>query len=390
MPWWQMLVSLYSGCFYEPRPRIELIREIFKLARVLFFGMVGIIALAYVINIDFVKVAGFIPAYSLLLLSVLGWRFAWRGLVGEQVRKRREKVVIFQNGDNIAEYSNFSVIEKIKLDTLNPSIPQRILQYNDVDGIVIESNGSSRENLLRIISRLTETKYEIYVSPKCYPLVYQYFLIQKVPDSPFLKVIFHPLSTWDQFLKRVIDIVLSITTLMILAPFLLVLGFFIKLDDPGPVFYKQRRVGFRGKEFILYKFRSMISDAERHTGPVWAQKNDARITRIGKIMRPFRLDELPQLFNVLKGDMSFVGPRPERPAFVETLKKNVPFYSLRLTVHPGITGLAQVKHTYDTSVDDVRRKLTYDLEYVNNMSLNLDLKIFLKTVLTVLKKEGAH
>jgi lipopolysaccharide/colanic/teichoic acid biosynthesis glycosyltransferase len=134
----------------------------------------------------------------------------------------------------------------------------------------------------------------------------------------------------------------------------------------------------------------MISDAEKYTGPVWAVKNDKRITRIGKVLRPFRLDELPQLINVLKGDMSFVGPRPERPHFVENLKREIPLYRLRLNVHPGVTGLAQVRHTYDKSIDDVRRKLEHDLEYINNLSLNLDLKIFLKTILTVLKKEGAH
>jgi lipopolysaccharide/colanic/teichoic acid biosynthesis glycosyltransferase len=134
----------------------------------------------------------------------------------------------------------------------------------------------------------------------------------------------------------------------------------------------------------------MISDAEKHTGPVWARKNDNRITRMGSIMRPLRIDELPQLFNVLEGNMSFIGPRPERPAFVEQLKKEIPLYNLRLNVHPGITGLAQVKHRYDRSIEDVKNKLEHDLEYINNMSLRLDLKIFFKTILTVLKREGAH
>jgi exopolysaccharide biosynthesis polyprenyl glycosylphosphotransferase len=214
--------------------------------------------------------------------------------------------------------------------------------------------------------------------------------VQKIPDSPFLKIIFHPLSTWDQFLKRVVDIVLSLGALFILAPFLTLVALLIRIDSKGPIFYKQKRSGFRGKDFILYKFRSMISDAEKHTGPVWAEKNDQRITRLGRILRPLRIDELPQLLNVLRGDMSFVGPRPERPAFVEQLREIIPLYTLRLTVHPGITGLAQVQHAYDVSVEHVKRKLEYDLRYINNMSLRLDLKIFLKTVLTVLKKEGAH
>jgi exopolysaccharide biosynthesis polyprenyl glycosylphosphotransferase len=188
----------------------------------------------------------------------------------------------------------------------------------------------------------------------------------------------------------VIDIVISIVSLTVLSPILFLLGILIRVDTPGPVFHKQERVGLRGKRFTLVKFRSMVSDAEKHTGPIWAEKNDKRITRIGRIIRPFRLDELPQIVNVLRGEMSFVGPRPERPAFVDDLTKAIPFYGLRLTVHPGITGWAQVKHNYDQSVSDVKKKLEFDLEYINNMSIRLDLKIFLKTVLTVLKKEGAH
>jgi len=264
------------------------------------------------------------------------------------------------------------------------------LEKNNIDGIVIESNGNRQEDILNIISQFAETRYEIFISPKLYPLVYNYFLIQKVSDSQFLKIIFYPLSQWDQFLKRVMDIFLSSIALFILSPILIIISLFIKIDTPGPILYNQKRVGFRGKKFSLYKFRSMISDAERHTGPVWATKNDRRITRVGRILRPFRLDELPQLFNVLKGDMSFVGPRPERPHFVARLQNEIPLYSLRLNVHPGVTGLAQVKHTYDETIDDVKRKLGYDLEYINNISLRFDLKIFLKTILTVLKKEGAH
>jgi exopolysaccharide biosynthesis polyprenyl glycosylphosphotransferase len=221
-------------------------------------------------------------------------------------------------------------------------------------------------------------------------MIYQYSLVEKIEGSSFLKVIFHPLSSWDRFLKRVIDIVISVVSLTVLSPILLLLGILIKLDTPGPVFYKQARVGLRGKKFTLIKFRSMISDAEKQSGPVWAKKNDKRTTRVGRIVRPYRLDELPQLFNVLKGEMSFVGPRPERPAFVKHLGEAIPFYGLRLIVYPGITGWAQVKHNYDRSLDDVKKKLAFDLEYINNMSLRLDLKIFLKTVLTVMKKEGAH
>ncbi len=386
--YWLFLFQTFD--LYESRTRIQLINETFKVIQVIFLGFLIVLATAFLLGIDFIKARGFIPSYLIMMGVVIAWRFLWRGLFGEYKKPIQEKVIIFQNGDRIDNYSHFSVVEKIKLSSINPTIPASILNYPGVDGVIIESGGNKPEQILKIISQLASTRFEIFVSPKLYPLIYQYFLVQKVSESPFLKIIFHPLSTWDRFLKRIVDIILSIMGLIVFGPIMLFTALMIKLDSHGPILYKQKRVGFRGDTFTLFKFRSMISDAEKHTGPVWARKNDHRITRIGSIMRPLRIDELPQLFNVLDGDMSFIGPRPERPAFVEQLKKKIPLYSLRLSVHPGITGLAQVKHRYDRSIEDVKEKLEHDLEYVNNISLRLDLKIFFKTMLTVLKREGAH
>ncbi len=379
-----------SSDLYISRFKIQLMDDLFRLLRALFIGMIIIAGLGYLIHIDFIKAPGFIPTYVILLTFFVMWRLFWRGLIGQYLRKRQEKVIIFKNGDVSEDYGGFNIVKKIKIDEFHVSDPIEIFKKNNIDGIVIESNGKPRAETLNIISRFAEKNYEIYVTPKLYPLVYQYFLVSKVPDSNLLRVIFHPLSTWDQFLKRLIDILLGSISLVVLSPIMLLITFFIKLDGPGPVFYKQKRVGYRGTEFVLYKFRSMVSDAEKLTGPIWAVKNDTRITRVGRILRPFRLDELPQLFNVLSGDMSFVGPRPERPHFVKNLKDQIPLYILRLTVHPGVTGLAQVKHSYDRSIEDVKKKLEYDLQYINNMSLRLDLKIFLKTIITVLSRAGAH
>jgi len=384
------LFMFQSSDLYVSRTKVQLMDDLFRVFKALFFGIIIIIALAYVVNIDFIKAPGFIPSYIITLSALVIWRLFWRGMVGENIKPHPNKVLIFQNGEPDVHYSQFNIVKKIKLQDLEQTVPQDIFRNNNIDGIIIESNGKRREQVLNIISQFTQDKYEIFVSPKLYPLVYQYFLIQKIPDSTLLKIIFHPLSAWDRFLKRTMDIVLSLLALVILSPILFVITLFIKIDSRGPVLYKQRRVGFRGKKFTLYKFRSMISDAEKHTGPVWAAQNDKRITRVGRILRPLRLDEWPQLFNVVKGDMSFVGPRPERSHFVERLKKEIPLYNLRLNVHPGVTGLAQVRHNYDRSIEDVKKKLEYDLEYVNKISLRLDTKIFLKTILTVLHKQGAH
>jgi lipopolysaccharide/colanic/teichoic acid biosynthesis glycosyltransferase len=162
----------------------------------------------------------------------------------------------------------------------------------------------------------------------------------------------------------------------------------IRLDSPGPVIYSQERVGQHGKPFRIYKFRSMVQDAEKMTGPQWAAKNDPRITRVGRWIRKLRIDEIPQFWNVLKGEMSLVGPRPERPYFVEKFKKEIPLYTRRLRVRPGISGWAQIKGAYDSSIDDVKQKLQYDLFYLENMSLRMDLKILLNTVYVILTGRG--
>ena len=154
--------------------------------------------------------------------------------------------------------------------------------------------------------------------------------------------------------------------------------------------YKQERVGKEEKIFEIYKFRTMVQDAEKQTGPVWAQENDHRVTSIGKILRRSRLDEIPQLLNILKGEMSLVGPRPERLYFVEKLNDEMPTYWERIKVKPGLTGMAQVEHSYDRSLDDVKIKLEHDLYYMENASLKLDLTILLKTVLVMLKGRGAQ
>ena len=190
-------------------------------------------------------------------------------------------------------------------------------------------------------------------------------------------------------LKRALDVGMSIALLIPCLPIMLLSALIIRLESPGPVIYTQRRVGLHENEFTVYKFRSMRQDAEKH-GAVWAQANDARVTRFGKFIRKVRIDELPQLWNVLKGDMSFIGPRPERMEFVKKLEQKIPFYSLRHSVKPGLTGWAQVCYPYGASEEDARHKLEYDLYYIKNMSMLLDIKIILKTVGVVLFPKGAR
>lgn len=190
--------------------------------------------------------------------------------------------------------------------------------------------------------------------------------------------------------KEILDRGIAAIFLLLLSPLFAIIALAIRIDSPGPTFYRQKRVGKNGRTFELYKFRTMIPDAERHTGPMLALENDPRITRIGKILRKTRLDELPQLWNVLKGEMSLIGPRPERPEFVEQWKALIPYYDHRLLVKPGITGWAQVLWKYDEGPETVSEKLEYDLYYLRHCSLSLDLEILARTVLVMLFGKGAR
>jgi len=189
--------------------------------------------------------------------------------------------------------------------------------------------------------------------------------------------------------KRLLDVAVSAMGLVMLIPLFVLIAALIRLDSPGPILYRQVRVGLRGRPYMIWKFRSMQQDAEK-SGPQWAQSNDPRISRVGWWLRKTRIDEFPQLLNVLTGDMSLVGPRPERPVFVQQLQAIIPYYNIRHTVRPGVTGWAQVKFRYGASQEDSHTKLQYDLYYVKNLSFLLDLKILIRTIRVVMLGEGAY
>jgi len=196
-------------------------------------------------------------------------------------------------------------------------------------------------------------------------------------------------SKLTMWIKRVVGFSLSFVGLALLSPVILMISILIKIDSRGPILYQQERVGENGKVFKLFKFRSMFENAETN-GPEWAGEEDARITRLGRWIRKGRLDEIPQMLNVLKGDMAFVGPRPERPFFVEQLRREIPFYDQRLVVKPGITGWAQIKYGYGASKEETLEKLKYDLYYIKNLSILFDLVIIFETIKVVLFGKGAR
>jgi len=196
-------------------------------------------------------------------------------------------------------------------------------------------------------------------------------------------------KTSQQILRRIVSILVSFVGLLLCLPMIPFIILAVRLSSPGPIFFKQTRVGLRGRPFSVIKFRTMRQDAEKN-GAVWATKNDARVTPLGRFMRKTRLDEIPQLWNVLRGEMGFVGPRPERPEFVQWLNTEIPFYELRHIIRPGITGWAQVRYRYGATLEETRQKLEYDLYYVKHLSIGLDLLIMFETVKTIILRRGAQ
>jgi len=231
---------------------------------------------------------------------------------------------------------------------------------------------------------------EIVDAPSFYEEVMGKMLIENITPGWFIFADGFKLNRSVKLIKRAIDIVLASSGLLLSFPLFPLIAVLVKIDSSGPVFYRQMRVGEGGKNFWLIKFRTMRQDAESNTGAVWAQKNDSRITKVGSILRKTRLDELPQFFNVLTGEMSFIGPRPERPEFVEKLTKIIPYYANRHFVKPGITGWAQTQYRYGASREDSLEKLRYDLYYIKNLNLLLDMAILLDTIKVVLFGKGAR
>ena len=237
---------------------------------------------------------------------------------------------------------------------------------------------------LREVLKCRYNGIQIMDATTLYELAQGKLMLESITPSGFIFASGFRSGTIFSFCKRATDIILSCSGLLLTLPFFPLIALAIKLDSSGPVFFRQERVGYKEKRFVLCKFRTMGQDAEKGTGAVWAEKNDPRVTRLGRFFRKSRIDEIPQLFNVLKGEMSFIGPRPERPEFVEKLNLIIPYYSNRHFIKPGLTGWAQVRYSYGSSIEDTVEKLRYDLYYIKNVSPFLDTLIILETIKVVL------
>lgn len=267
------------------------------------------------------------------------------------------------------------------------ALPQLIRDL-EPDEVIITLEKPEHESLLRLMSIINGAAIEVKVMPDMYEVVTGLAKTDQVYGLPLIRINADILTPYQRFIKRTVDLIAAAVGLLVMAPLLLAIGLVVRLTSPGPAIFTQERVGYRGRHFTIHKLRTMWVDAEENTGPVWATADDPRMTPVGRLLRRIRLDELPQLWNVLIGEMSLVGPRPERPHFVAQLTEEFPYYYRRLAVRPGLTGWAQVKGNYDASLDDIRRKLKDDFFYIENLSMILDLKILLMTVGVVLSRKG--
>ena len=331
----------------------------------------------------------FIAAFLFLLILLLPWRVLhWRMemwihgqkrllVVGrrEEVEQALEKLLGLPQGMFEIAY----VLEPEAWQEVSHWFPQ-------VDAVML-AGSLDMEPKKRIIRQSFDAMKEVFVVPDLYEIILARSTFTQIQDTPILECRLMQLSFAQVFAKRMLDLAVTAVLIPLTAPIMVMLAALIRLTSPGPVIYRQERVGLGGRVFVLYKFRTMVDHAEDESGPVFATEDDDRVTPAGRLLRLSRLDELPQLFNVLRGDLSFVGPRPERPYFVEQFTAEIPEYPLRHQVKPGITGLAQVAGYYSS---ETRDKLRYDLYYISDYSLLLDLKIILSTIPSLFNRTSSQ
>ena len=264
---------------------------------------------------------------------------------------------------------------------------EKTIDKNEIELVVIAMEKSEKEKVEKIIERLGEKDVQIKIIPDILDILSGSVKTSNVPGVVLTDIQTGLIPEWQENIKRLIDVLISVLALLLLSPLLLYTALRVKLSSPGPVIYSQERIGYKGKKFHIYKFRSMFRDAEKD-GPSLSSATDERITPVGKGMRKWRIDELPQLWNILKGEMSLVGPRPEREYYVTQILHRAPYFKYLLKVKPGLTSWGMVQFGYAENTEEMIERMKYDLIYVENVSLALDLKIILYTLRTIFKGKG--
>jgi sugar transferase (PEP-CTERM system associated) len=408
-------ISLYYSDLYELKVT-QNIRELgLRLIQALGFAAI-VLAIIYIfVPKAVVGTSTFLISVGIIIIIIVSWRFCYamvldRGLFNQRIILLGSADLIGNIKQEINERKDcgYVIVAEVpdakrnrKPDNPGPKKPQNIIGHK-YEGL---ADLASAYNIEKIIVALEEKRNNF---PTKELLKCRVNGIEVIDGNSFFEMLTGKLvvkainPSWLIFsegfrksrarlvMKRSADLLLASIMLLIFLPLIAVIALLIKIDSKGPAVFSQERVGQNGEIYRIHKFRSMVQDAEKMSGPVWAQADDKRITRVGKIIRKLRMDELPQLWNILKGEMSFVGPRPEREHFVKELEELIPYYRERHTVKPGLSGWAQVSYGYGASVDDAVEKLNYDLFYIKNMSFFMDLMIVLRTIKIVLFRKGSR
>jgi sugar transferase (PEP-CTERM system associated) len=402
-------LCLYYNDFYD-LTLVHSNRElIVRLLQAVGAASIVLAALYFVVPALMIGDGIFVSALFVFLVAILGWRLLFNQLTGSL--KLQERILVVGTGDTARKVARqildqhdfaYSVIGFIDDDAsrigeriVNPAIigtpadiPALIARH-EIDRIIVGLSDRRGKLPVEELLRAKMAGVRVEDATTTYERVTGKILIDDLRPSWLIFSDGFRVSRATRWMKRTIDLTLSVVLAILSFPLMVLTAVAIWLESGGPVLYCQERVGESGRNFTLCKFRSMRTDAEIGGKPIWAKDGDDRITRVGRFIRKTRLDELPQLWNVLRGDMSFVGPRPERPYFVSELAKEIPFYQQRHAVKPGLTGWAQVKYRYGSSLEDAMEKLRYDLYYIKHLSVFFDLTIVFDTVKVVLFRKGA-
>ncbi len=399
----ELIAVVYAGIFVlvsftigmlDSRRQGSLVMQIGRVWVASFLALLLLVTFFGIVRYE--QIGRYILTYSWVFTVGIGSTYAW--IMWQLCARLRPRVLLIGDREFCDRAEEFFVSENrpielrsLPIEQLVDGIPATLrdskmlktwVKENDVDNVIYQNTLVA--DLEPVVAKglcegLHLSAYSEYVE-----LYYGRTVPSEIPQSWLFANSLGCLRPRFQLSKRVIDILLSVTGLLLVSPFLGLAALLVKLTDGGPVLYSQIRVGLGGEPFQIFKLRSMVVESEKE-GAQWASKNDSRVTWIGKILRKTRMDEVPQFWNILRGDMSFVGPRPERPEFVEILSEAIPHYDFRQLVKPGLTGWAQVNYPYGASVEDAAQKLAYDLFYVKNASLSLDLQVVLKTMGVVMK-----
>lgn len=399
-------VCLYYNDLYDLKVTDTLIELGIRLLQALGASAILLAVAYFFFPILIIREGIFIISIIFIIILIVSWRIGYTKVLN--IGMFNQKIIILGSSDTAIEiakeiqdkkdsgYEIASVISKTQWPDFAYANDNGITCKNNYDNLC---EVAEHLNVKKIVMALKEKRksfpvkellecrvsgIEVLEGNTFYEMLMGKLIVEQINPSWLIFSKGFQKSFLQKLFKRTIDLLISSTMLIILSPLIALTAIIIKLDSKGPIFFSQERMGENRKPYMVHKFRSMRSDAEESTGPVWAQENDDRITKIGNFIRKTRIDEIPQLWNILKGEMSFVGPRPEREHFVKELEEIIPYYGERFSVKPGLTGWAQVSYGYGATVEDAIEKLNYDLFYIKNMSILMDIMIVARTVKTVI------